>query len=602
MDTVRVTFSLKYSGNLSPAEKHPQVRCFLDARFDRRPVTVQLEKEDRLYHVTVEGKILKNQKIPSTAALCFASMAWRLNDLGVPCLLDTGVAHVTLGEISQVDKHFYKQLDLKMNTAEGLRKGTLNIQIDRLEGIHLQAPLVGAETTVPLINAYINETMEMEQNMQETFQGTSNMRIPFDYSESGIQTTLNTPLPAVAYVMAEIPRCNDAYWDNAFKTIMDRDSLKVEEWHRLNLAGKARATILTVAYAAQYMDYVSDTVDRNTRYRKYSRSLVQGYENFGDALAMDSGDCEDLASVIFQCHSAFLKHKFPDNWVIHKEMQSIGENYIPPLSLDVVRGAQVADNVKNYGAHMNDNFIPIDKFKSWLEATREGREVAKTLPIRCTIPGLPFLVGEGTGMYEPYGYENSLVPLMAYVFSAMSLQMFKKQILHKPGDPGSFFVGSLVGMTDYFYKRGTNSPMSFWYCTKQKDGTLTRGASYEDMMNDSPNVAIKVQPALSRTIMTSIEEAVLRRIPPNDLILTKEHKNHHSVLERVSKAVQDFKRKPGLLHQKVSFFARPHHLSHTIGSQIIADFTKMNRVWRVQYKLESITDKIWGFRVDVYVH
>jgi len=617
MHTVHVDLSLYYTkSNLSPAEKHPQIRCYLDGRFDREPVTIQLnDGEGSKYPVRVSGTISKTNSIPPTTALCFASMAWRTNEFGSPCLLDTGVTHVTFGEIAEGivrSGAFERDMHLVMHTAQGLDKGQVRIKITGIEGVQLKSnigvQLLRDTDTIPLITAYINDTIAAEQEMRDTLEGTENMRIPFDYSESGIQTTMGTPLPAVAYVMSETPKTNSMYWENAFNTIMRRDNLKSEEWNRLNVNGKARATILTICYAAQYMDYVSDTVDRNTRFQEYSRQLVLPYENFGDALAMNSGDCEDLAAVELQCYNAFVGHKFPDEMPIQKEMQKIARNYVPPLSLDVVRGAQVSDRVQHYGAHMNDNFIPIEKFQKWMDATREGRMIGRNLPSETeAVSNLPFLVGEGTGMYEPYGYDNPLVSIMSYVYRAQSLAPFKKPILHKKGEPGSFFVGSLVGLTDYFYKRGTTAPMSFWYCTKQSNGTLTRGVSYKDMMNDSSRVAIKVQPALSKQIIGTVEEAVLRRIPPHPLVLTAENADrpkraHHSVLERVSKAIDALHRSPRAQHQKVPIYIRPHQLNTNVGSRMIGDFTSMDRVWKVDYELEQITDTLWGYRMEVYVN
>jgi hypothetical protein len=618
MHSVSVNLSITYAkSNLSPAEKHPQVRCFLDARFDREPVTIQLDKEGKTYQTCVQGKLVGNHSsIPPTTALCLASMAWRTNDVGSPCLLDTGVTHVTFGEIAQgilSQGSFEKDMHLVMYTAQGLDKGMIRLKVTGISGVKIKDPsIIGHQLctereTIPLITAYINDTIGAEQRMRDTFHGTENMRIPFDYSESGIQTTLGTPLPAAAFVMSETPKTNALYWENAFQTIMRRDNLEPQQWNRLNLAGKARATVLTICYAAQYMDYVSDTVDRNTRIKEYSKQLVLPYENFGNALAMNSGDCEDLAAVELQCYNALQSLDTAHCSAELKELKQIAGQYVPPLSLDVVRGAQVADRVEHYGAHMNDNFVPIQTFCKWMDKTREGRQTLKTLPLPEQIQeDLPFLVGEGTGMYEPYGYDNPLRPLMGYVYQARSLSAFKKPILHKKGEPGSFFVGSLVGMTDYFYKRGQTAPMSFWYCTKQKNGELTRGVSYNDMMNDSDRVCVKVQPLLSQQIMGTVEEAVLRRIPPNSLHLSSldapASRKQHSVLDRVSRAVSDMRRPSGGAHQKVPVYVRPHQLNAQVGAAMIADFQRMERIWKVDYELEQITDKLWGYRMEIYVN
>jgi hypothetical protein len=452
------------------------------------------------------------------------------------------------------------------------------------------------------INQYINATMQIEQNMDETFgPQTSNMRIPYDYSESGIQSTSGVPLPAVAYVMSETPKSNDHYWENAFATVMDRDGLRVEDWNRLNDIGKARAAVNTVCYIAQYLDYVGDTVDRNVKGRRYDPRRVMPYENFGDALAMVSGDCEDTGSANLQCANALLEHKFKKGNDIMLELQNILRQYVPPLSLDVVRGMQVSDNTVNYGAHMNDNFIPQHMFRGWMESTREGRMISKNLQWEPNEnKNLPFLVGEGTGMYEPYGVNLPNANLFNIVYQCPSLEGFKKLITRKVGVTGNFFVGSLVGLTDYFYKRGSNTPMSFWYTTNGK-----RGASYDDMMNRPEKVGIKVQPYVNKNVMDEMVEATFRRIPPEPLILSplaKDAKRHHnSVLEHVCKSVEDFKRPSGDLRRKVPIFIRPHQLSKQLAYQIVNDFRKIGTLWKVDYKLEEITDKIFGYRMNVYL-
>lgn len=617
MHTIRIPLKLTFvESNLSPAESHPQIKCYLDAHFDREAVTIQLDRVGATYNVEVSGS--SSLGLNPQRALCFASMAWRPNASGSPCLQDTGVAHITFGEIAEglsQGGSFEKDCPLLMHTAQGYNKGTVRIHIDKVIGVRFDNHLgVTIESScVPLINGYINETLQEEQGMPETFQGTENMRIPFDYSEAGIQTTHGTPLPAVSFVLTETPKTNDGYWKNAYETIMARDGLAPEDWTRLNLAGQARATILMVAYAAHYFDYVSDTVDRNTRFAQYSARLVEGYENFGDALAMaGSGDCEDLGKVIKQAMNAFIGHTFPQDWSTHKRMQAIAREYLPILSLDVVRGAQVADQVEHYGAHMNDNFPSQYKFRQWLGRTREGRKFLQTLPserkgevslTEAECEDLPFLVGEGTGMYEPYGYENPLLPLMAYVYRAPSLAGFKKPILHKKGEPGSFFVGSLVGLTDYYYRQGAHAPLGFWYCSKQ-GSKLSRGVSYADMMNDGENVAVKVQPLVPRSMMPTILEAISRRVPPDPLTLnpgTHAGRKRHSVLERVCKAVEGFQRAPGSIHNKVPVYIRPHQLDASAANAMIGDFSRLERVWKVAYHLEEITDKMWGYRMEIFV-
>ncbi len=625
---------LKYaSTNYSPAEYNPYIKCYLDGRFHKKNTTDVSLIDGSTKSVALSGTLRNGFKITTTTALCFASIAWRANESGSPCPMDTGVAHIEFGDIEREIKQngrFDRIVPLKMYTVDQYQKAELHVVIHEL-GAELEPSLIGANGTTDYapVNSYINTVLQQEQQMEETFGSqTSNMRIPYDYSESGMQSTGGMPLPAVAFLMGEIPESNDHYWVNALGTVMSRDGLKIEDWNRLNIKGRARATIHTLCYEAQYLDYIGDTVDRNTvrksvptesnarygvgaRYTPYNPQLVTPCENFGGEL--NAGDCEDLAFVNLSGTNSLIDHTFEKNCPhrsIMLEMQKIAEQYVDPLSLDVVRGAQVADQVDNFGAHMNDNYIPVPKFKEWLSTTREGRLLAKELNWPEAHPEadhLPFLVGEGTGMYECYGLDHPQVELMQYVYTCGSLEGFKKPITRQPGKSGGFMHGSLVGMTDYFYRRGAKHPMSFWYGKVQPAGKISRGVKYEDMMNEAAtnSVAIKVHPPVTPAIMAQIEELTLRRIPRDPLILSNLPKDarrrHNSKLDFVCKSIARLHRSVGSHHKKVSVYVRPHQLLPGVAERIVGDFTAKERIWKVEYKLEEITDDMFGYRMDVYV-
>ncbi len=614
---INLDIQIKYASvNYSPTEYNPHIKCYLDGRFHRTPVNVSL-MDGLTKDVALAGTLRDGFKITSRTALCFASIAWRQNETGSPCPMDTGVAHVEFGDIEREIKQngrFDQVIPLTMYTVDNYVKAQLHLVITELKlprGVYLEPSPISANAA-STTNAYINAVMQQEQGMEESFGSqTQNMRIPYDYSESGMQSTRGMPLPAVAFLMAEVPVSNDHYWENALTTVMARDGLKPEDWHRLNIKGKARATIHALCYEAQYLDYIGDSVDRNAPKKRYDPRNVTPCENFGGEL--NAGDCEDLGFINLSCTNSILDHTFDRNcahYSIMVEMQKIAEQYVEPLSLDVVRGAQVADNVDNFGAHCNLAYIPIPKFKEWLSTTREGRLMIKELNWPVDHPeshNFPFLVGEGTGMYECYGINHPLIELMQYVYTAPSLEGFKKPITHKPGEPGGFMYGSLVGMTDYFYRRGAKTPMSFWYGKVQTAGKITRGVTYEDMMKETggENVAIKPQPPVTAEIMAEIEELTLRRIPRDPLVLsplpTTARMHHNSKLDLICKSISKLGRKQGSIHDKVSVFIRPHQLLPGVTERIISDFTERERIWKTEYHLEQITDDMFGYRMEVYV-
>ena len=608
MQETKITFTVRHAqNNLSPGERFPVADCFLDSRWDREATRIHLKPEHQ--QITVSGRLDKNtRELPISAGIGIATWAWRKNEYGNPCLIDTGVTQVYLRDIllgtkNSKDGTYRVQGHVLMNTANNLEKGQLELVFHR-DGIqlgntqiamHIDAQLVGIGASMM---QHINSTLQMEQEMEDTIPGTERMRVPYNYSESGIQSTGGNPLPAVSYVMAETPKTNTLYWENAHDNIMKRDHAK---WEQLNKTGKARATVLMLAYCAQYLDYIGDQVDRAKRFEKALKKL-EGYENFGDSISTWSGDCEDLATGIAQCKNAFDMHTFPKDTKFDKfrEMQRISRSYLNPLSLDAVRGAQV-NQVAHVGAHMNDNFIPVEQFMRDMNKTPEGREMLKKLPKpKDVVSGLPFMIGEGTGMYEPLGEKNPRLECMQYVYQARSLEGFKKPITHTQSEIGSFFIGSLIGMTDYFYRLGAEQPMAFWYCTRTGN-ELTRGSTYEDMIFHDEKVALKPQPPLSRPVMKLVDEAVKLRVPPRPLTLseTEEHKtNHH--LEFIVNEVNKLNRKQGPAWKYAPVYIRPHQLSEKLAREMTGDFKRLTNVCKIDYQLERITDEIWGYRMHVY--
>lgn len=603
----KIQFNLQWThDNTSPEEKQPIVKCYLDARWDREPTTIHLVKGGP-QAVTVNGKIsTKVKNLPPLAAIGFASFAWRKNECGNPCLMDTGTTHIFLTDVvNQLKKAptYTTELKFRLHTVQGYEKGAVKVTFNREDfqlGLEVSNYVGNEFEQIGNLSVdYINSTYQQGQQMRDTFRGTERMRMPYDMSESGVESTGGKPLPAAAYVLSEIPKSNIGYWCNAYETVMKRDELNPKEWNRLNLVGKARATILTITYMSQYLDYIGDSIDRNVRGQAYQKELVEPTENFGDPLTTYSGDCEDLATGELQVYNAFTTFNFPKDEPRWKEMQQLASYYIPPLSLDVVNGQQV-NNVSSLGAHMNDNFIPLHQFRDAMPV--EGRD---ELPWNdANFPPefktLPFMIGEGTGMYEPLGTNNPVAAQMAYVYRCPSLEGFKKPISHKVGQVGSFFVGSLEGMTDYFYRRGHYAPLTFWYADRNRGNS--RGVSYTDMINKPESLAIVPQPFISKKLMNHVEEVIKLRVPPKPLYLKEHHKrekNKH--LDALCEGIAQLKREPGPPYQRVPVYVRPHQINAVQGSKILTDFKKLDRIWKVDYQLENITDEIWGYRMLVYV-
>lgn len=620
---IKIEFSLRLIENdMAQTERFPQIRAFLDAHFDREyPKSVEFDENNlkKEYTFRVEGSLSsrKGNLIPPSSSLVITSWAQRTNEFGAPCLMDTGTTHITLGELMASNGKLVKDLDLVLHTTiqigarepKGVEKAKLRFTLLKIEdgGIRLLENHLFLKSNIGDLQKslveYIKTTVEFEQNMKDTIPGTSQIRCPFDYSESGIEMTGSIPLPAAAYTKYEIPVTNELFWKNAFSRIMIRDNLSVHDFHNLNIDGRARATVLTVVYPVQYLDYISDTVERNNRHWKYQAQLKQGYENFGDALATWSGDCEDLAGAIMQVYDAFINFNFTDKTLL--KMQKIAKNYIPMMSLDVVHGAKVADENAPKGAHMNINFLSIDYVRKSLRNNEKGRYIESKIQWpKKTKSNLPVVIGEGTGMYEPLGYHDDLQEIRRYVYTMRSLQGFKKPITHERGSDSQFFLGSLLGMTNYFFNRGYNIG-AFWYGTKsiESNAAPTRGIYYKELANESDKLSFIPQPPIPKQVMDVINEATLLRIPPQPLVLTKKRvtiRNEH--LDYIVKDIERLNRPSAPKDQAVPIYIRPHQIDENLAHQIATELRGKNRVWKVSYELENITDDLYGYRVMIYVN
>ena len=351
------------------------------------------------------------------------------------------------------------------------------------------------------------------------------------------------------------------------------------------------------------VDYVSDTVDKNNATEPYDKSKTVGYESFANGNVTGSLDCEDGGKGIDQVRKTFISLQIPAEKKQLVELQQIATLYLSCLSLDAVRGAAVGDNEAHIGAHMNENFIPIPMFKKWLERTREGKLLARKLPWppSYTREELPFMIGEGTGMYEPLGYKDANSNAHAYVYQMRSLSPYRKPIPHTKGKATEFFIGSLTGLTDYFISQGHNVG-TFSYGTKQPDGSITRGAYYSDMLNDNDNVVIMMHDAVPKPVMTMIKEVISVRVPPEPLVYTpglRDAKEINSDLEYVVKAVKKLGRVSGNQTNVplvgVPVYIKDYQINREHAQKIVSDIQRLEHVVDASYHEERYSDSFYGY-------
>lgn len=625
MHTVSLTFQLEWKlEDLSPKEHNPEIRVFFDNRIVREPIVIK--HSDRPESYTINGRVSTHVKeLPSNLHVSFSGFAWRKNDMGAPCLLDIGTNHLQFSEIAEQVKlcgQFQIDLPLIMRTTTEVdpkelitvmvRKGDVQIPYE----LEFAKPPVSSsiEQVGASMNQYIESALTYEQQMQDTIPGTSRIRMPSYIGESGLELTNGNPLPAVAFTLSETPKTNTAFWLNTFNQAMKRDNLVPSDWDRLNVEGQTRITLNMITQLPQAFDYVSDTVDKNKKNdpNGYNKAKVVGIEQFSDSLVTGSGDCEDGGAAIKDCHTAFLKLRIDEkNSKLRylRESQALAAQYIPCMSLDAVNGAAVADQVQHIGAHLNSNFVPIHQFQKWLSHNREGRKLCNSLFAGLKIPvrtDVPFSIGEGTGPYDAIGYRDPFENAVGYVHQIRDLQGFRTVIKHDHGKTTNFFIGSLTGMTDFFIRRGYNVG-SFLYCTKQPNGTLTRGAYYDDMINHPEKITLIMHEKVPDQVMEVIKDGVSIRVPPEPLILTNktfkdDHTAHNEHLEYIKQKVRDMNRRKAVGNNKmakVNIYIRDYQINQKIAERVVEDIRKLPSIVSVDYYRELYTDKFYGYNMQI---
>ena len=631
--------------DLSPLETNLSVKIFLGSNFKRDPQLIALDEEstDQKYAVLVEGLLSRRAgHLSTTARLSIASFAITDNEFGAPCYIDTGTAHVQLVDVQRdIAKNgvFEHVLPFTMHTVDNLVKGKIRLTLDRLDMGGIQFAQVGSLISANVqqqgrrLMEYIQSTMKLTDSMDDTIPGTDNIKAPYDISENGMEYTEGVPLPFFALAKYETPESNVGFWNNALEVVMKRENQRPEDYMRMDHTHQSKVMALLNCFVAQYLDYIGDHVDRNTRFKKYNSTLKVGAENMG-ALGTWSGDCEDTAIMVAATFDAMAEVDFTGSKYAHIFTHILNEiqvNYVPMMSLDVVHGAKVADNTQSVGAHLNTMLIPVRFVREALERHPSGKELSRRVrwpdisrapegryeTNRPTLASnanmiqevLPTLTGEGTGKFDPLGMvgneQDDIARERTLIYRLKSLEGLKKDLVHGHGEASQFYMGHLMCITRFFMKQGI--PVgSFIYGTlnEKKRAGCTRGAYYTDLVAQDERITFIPHPPVPTDIMEFIDDVCLNRTPPNKFILD-ENANlpvRNALLDKL--VATDFSK--GRIDSskgvsKVQVLARPHQLSESGINELIQELHYVNGMIKVTYELEPITNTIHGYRILFHV-
>lgn len=642
---ISVKFRLDhYKCELAPdfIETAPRIEAYLSSEIKCLPVEIKLDpnhEDDKSYDVTIEGEVSLREPIPITSKLVFSSYFVTANENGAPCLVDGGTAYVPLVRIlNHSNRVFTQELGLKMHTVNNYEKGRFrftcsakDVDLGRAE---MDTPKIGVKAVGKkadsLMAEYLESVMKKEMAMGASIEGTHNVRCPFYYGQAGMSEATRTPVPAAGYCMFKVPESNVHFWRNNLETVLAREDKTIADMRAMTgnegLKQKARIWAEMMVLETQYLDYIGDKIDKNKRFtpdgkiganaeemmRMYKPSLRTGCENFGDALFCLSGDCEDLACAIMQTCASFRQADLKGHPEL-SELQEIGLQYVPVMSLDAVHAAAVGDDMSNkVGAHMNVNLLPAHYVKKCLQRSAPDGQSMQHLPFRQETSWskhLPVLIAEGTGMFEPFGFNDTLQDERSYVYGgASSIRAFKKPIVHPIGAPSRFFVGSLLGFTDYWFELGANVG-GLWYTYRNSSGIPDRGVKFTDLERKRDSVCLLTHPEIPQPVMERMREAVALRMPPRPLLLSekvveKYHPKKNKELDFLVETVHNTRSNPNArpTQDPVSFYVRDYQLNSSIMSNLQGEFVELKDIVKIEYDLESVTNEVYGYRVHVYAN
>jgi len=661
MQTLKIAcqWRLKES-HLSVAEKNPTLQVFLSGHFDRDLVTVSLSPQEGSQpgawnDLLVTGRVhVRACPVPANAALVFAGFCERTNgpssgeNDGVPCVVSAGNSHVLLSEIIGHNfvrnGPFVKELRQVMYTVGNLLKNVIELRVLSLDrdngGITFSNSLIGGASSVEQdLATYIQDLMNKARSIKDAFPGTSNMYVPFNYSNTGFELigdSSSSPsgpeggggggqlaLPALSYVVTETPKSNYHFWANCIERVAERNKLGdvAKTWDNMSLVDQAILAMDVIVYSVQYKPYIADTADKNDRSfeKTFNRNNIIPCEIFAETLpgsktAASAGDCEDLAFSIMLNYVALSEFDVDHPMCQGKKFQSVLRGmrtvllgYVMIMSLDCVHGAQLSDVDKNKvgGAHMNIQAFPVHYFRACVrraeDAFQKGVHVSDSWPFDEAHMGygLPVLVLEGTGMLRVRSGADARAIIRRYVYQAPSVAGAKKPLYHVKGEESKFFMAALEGFTNYFIRRGRPDIGGFWYLNEKGE----RGARFIDFEQESDKVMLLSHPRIPQSVCSFINEVMQLRPPQPDLILDEKHRREHVPSPPLDKLVQ---RVAGLgrvcaKNDFVSAYFSPMQTTPALCEQVWADVQKLDSVCKISYETEWITNEQQGYRVKFHV-
>ena len=650
-------------------ESRPVLRVFFDGHFERKESdggvwTVRLDEKrlDKVYKQTLKARIPHGQPLPLTACVGISQCAQRRNEFGKACATSAGNTHFQIAELQQMHKETVpRKKDLLVETMrisrEPMSKGEIEMRVSGMrlgaavKWIPVQQCLLGdsmLSTCTEELGAFLDKRIAFESGLKDTWPGIKNVRAPMDISASGIELTKTCFVPIEGFAMIDHgQQVNAGFYQNALERSMIRRNLNpATDYDTLDLPHKAELLAEMVCYAAQWSDYIGDSFELSVRKqpqivgRSYPLAKEPG-EDFTNGGVRFAGDCEDLckfAQVMFHAYRELdLSAANADARLV--ELQGIAREYNFFLTLATVHGAKADDKTERIGAHLYGLMLPKSQVKRALHTNALGKQIAETLPLESSMHGLPTLFCEGTGRIRPMGtgpvatlkhtvraahaagligdssnhpVTRSYDPLFTarhYVASCLARSKggFKMEIPHDFGAPSSFYLGNLLVVTDDYMQAGHSIGAFIAGNVSAKEGGITRGAFFTDIINQHSNFALVPCDPMPDRIMSITREAAMLSEPAPPYIFDRSKPMAGSAdgkdpqLERLKKTVASWNRQGISPHGSVDVFMRPHQFSSATIDVMLGEMKQGHAIYKVDYEREYITNEKLGYQVRIYV-
>ena len=635
---VRVHFRVRMvECDLAPEqwESHPVVNMFWSGHLERARetggvVNVHMDDEDprHEYDGWVVGSLLRKYRhMPPRAAIGMYLYAVHRNEHGSPCYVEVGTNHVDLRDIAKalLKGEYVRPVEMRITpvTLTGMKpikKAIIEVRVsklqmkpslqwDPLERSALDAP---AEKTDQALTLYVNATMNLEAELHDTFPRCERMRAPLDLAPVSVESTNGTFLPVAAFAMVPTPDANEHFFLNAITCVLDRRDLPPTAYHSMSLEERARTMAQVCSFGVQTFDYISDTIELGNRLEMNTRHRTMDTDSFSNSWRTCSGDCEDGCRGI-QCTLRALKAVAAESPVL-RDLQNLSSHYAALQMLTVVHGAKIGDE-EGFGAHLCDVFVPIRKAEQMLEHTPQGRQLlqmskAPVAPVAASIQAqdLPVLIGEGTGIIDPLGYDHDpLLEERKYVACGLpSAAPFKREIPHIRGQESTFYHGFLLAISDQWIDQGVGALVVGTPAPGKPHG-MTRGALFTDVMaGRTDRVALMPQPRMPAAVRRISTEALMLSPPPRPLKLEPAQlarTGKDPLLDRLCAGIRALnhdppaKKPPG----SVDLFVRAHQYDNNRIDALLGEASAMDRLYDAEYVEEPIVDRVTSYRVRLWV-